>query len=96
MEILFTNEELETTKALAQVGYTLSEIAIAIEKDVSILENVFLDKHHPFSRAYYEGKNILVYTTRKSLADLARNGSTPAALKIFELIEKQNNDEATF
>lgn len=93
MENLLDDKVISTIQDLSGVGYTIQEIAEVVEIDTDKLLAIMEDKNSPITRAYLAGKNMLKYKTRKSIADLAANGSMPAAMKMLEIIQTQESHE---
>lgn len=86
----------QTVRDLSAVGYTVKEISEVIEIDPEDLEEIFTNKEFALTRAYLAGKHELKYKTRKSIADLAANGSVPAAMKMLELLQIQESNEGHY
>lgn len=93
MENLLDDKSIQTIKDLAGVGYSLTEIAEVAEINFDEFILMVEDKEHPVARAYLSGKNELKFAMRKSIVDLATNGSMPAAMKALEFLQNQETDE---
>lgn len=93
MENPLDDKSIQTIKDLAAVGYSITEIAEVAEINLDEFMRLIEIKEHPVARAYLAGKNELKFATRKSIVDLASNGSMPAALKALEFLQNQETDE---
>lgn len=86
------DKQLENLNNLAYLGFTIDEIATFFEMD-RIQLNEFFESNLQLKKCYNEGKMRRKILIRKSLVELAENGSHPAILKVLEIEEKQDFSE---
>ena len=77
---------LETVESMAELQFTPEEIAIIIDKNVDVFEK------EEFEKAYFRGRLKAQADVRKSILQMAKQGSSPAQKEFQKLCEDSEVD----
>lgn len=78
----------------ASLMFTRREIAVILEIDEkAFIRELAEERESPLSRAFLRGRLKKEAEVRKSIFDLARNGSSPAQASAVKLIENAKLDD---
>lgn len=78
-------DEISTIEELAGLQFSIEQIALILEIDESEFDAPV------YAKAYLRGKLKAEAEIRKSIFQLAKQGSTPAQKQMMEIIEKNTN-----
>lgn len=91
MEI--TNELLVDVEHYASLMFSKKEIAIIIEMDEKVFADLLQDDKGPVFKAFTRGRLKKEALIRKSVFELAQNGSSPAQTFAIKLIQNAKMDD---
>lgn len=86
--------ELEQLQANASLMFTIKEIAIILQVDPAQLKYQVTTENTPEFASFQRGRLEAEGKIRKSIYDLALNGSSPAQSQFLQLIENSKLDDA--
>lgn len=91
MENKFTEIDATMVSEYASLFFSKEEVMIIMEFDPELFDDIAANKE--FDVAYKRGKLKSEAKVRKSIMDLAVNGSSPAQTQAMEFIEKSKLDD---
>jgi hypothetical protein len=81
-----SEKHLEMISELAESAFAPGRIAFMIDVPAEDFKAMIEDANHPASIAYYKGFYTNENAVRKSIMQLARNGSSPAQTLAMQMI----------
>lgn len=87
-----SDKQLEMINELAEAAFAPGRIAFMIDVDPALFKCMVEDLAHAASIAYYKGFYTNENAVRKSIMQLARNGSSPAQTLAIQIIEKTKTE----
>lgn len=89
-----TSNELVQLEEHASLMFSIGEIALILGFPVKELRSLISDKGSPEYVHFHRGRLLAEAKIRKSIYDLANNGSSPAQTQFLELIDDAKLDDA--
>jgi hypothetical protein len=87
-----SDKQLEMISELAESAFAPGRIAFMIDVEPEVFRQLIEDIAHPASIAYYKGFYTNENAVRKSIMQLARNGSSPAQTLAMQMIERTKTE----
>jgi len=81
-----SEDQLSELEAMAKLMLSISDIAIILEVDEHAFRQVMEDKQADPWKRFQSGRMKSIAEVRKSIFDLAANGSSPAQTEAMKLI----------
>lgn len=91
---MLSDEDLKQLEENASLMFTINEIAIILKIPAKELHDLVLNDKSPEHEYFHRGRLKAEAAVRKSIYDLAMNGSSPAQTQYLELIENAKLDDA--
>ena len=88
----FNNLVCEKITELAESAFAPARIAFMLDIEPAQFRLMIEDLNHPASIAYYKGFFTNENAVRKSIMQLARNGSSPAQTLAMQMIERTKTE----
>ncbi len=88
--MIWTNEMLSEVEEWAKHGFTITEIALALDLDEDQLQTEFLAQSD-FFKAYKKGQLTSALDMRKSVFDLAGKGHSDSQKRAQTYLNKQKS-----
>jgi hypothetical protein len=89
-----TNDELVQLEEHASLMFSIREIALILGFHEAVLRSLVSDEKRPEYVHFNRGRLLAEAKIRKSIYDLANNGSSPAQTQFLELIDDAKLDDA--
>lgn len=82
------DDEVKQVEELAAVFFTPKEIAIIMQLNIIDVDEAMEDDEAAFYLAFQKGRLQSEYDLRKSIAKLAKSGSSPAQTMSMDMLNK--------